>query len=190
MERSSSSPASRLRDLEQLQLLASGYASRGRFIADLRLDPPVSTADLAGPPLLDEDYLILSTIHSAKGCEWDVVHLIHASDGSLPSDMATGDAAHIEEERRLMYVALTRARDALHVYFPLRYYHRTHPHTDKHSYAQVSRFLPPSVTKLFDQVGSGVNDTSDHHAATSIGGSPAEVDAFLRELWADDVAAG
>ncbi|HEY3024068.1 MAG TPA: ATP-dependent helicase, partial [Actinomycetota bacterium] len=112
----------RIRDLEQLEQLAGGYATRGRFLADLALEPPTSTAELAGPPLLDEDYLILSTIHSAKGGEWDVVHVIHAADGMIPSDMATGDEERIEEERRLLYVALTRARDALYVYFPLRYH--------------------------------------------------------------------
>ena len=97
---------------------------RGRFLAELTLDPPSSTGDLAGPPLLDEDWLVLSTIHSAKGLEWDVVHVIHAADGMIPSDMATGDDDEIEEERRLLYVALTRARDALHVYLPMRYYRR------------------------------------------------------------------
>ena len=116
--------AARLRDLDQLAALAAGYEARGRFLAELTLDPPSSTGDLAGPPLLDEDWLVLSTIHSAKGLEWDVVHVIHAADGMIPSDMATGDDDEIEEERRLLYVALTRARDALHVYRPMRYYRK------------------------------------------------------------------
>jgi DNA helicase-2/ATP-dependent DNA helicase PcrA len=81
----------RLRDLDALGRLASGYESRARMVAELTLDPPASTGDLAGPPLLDDDYLILSTVHSAKGGEWRVVHLIHAADGMFPSDMATGD---------------------------------------------------------------------------------------------------
>ena len=110
--------AARARDLEQLELLASGYETRGRFVSELTLDPPSSTGDLAGPPLLDEDCLVLSTIHSAKGLEWDVVHVIHAADGMIPSDMATGDDDEIEEERRLLYVAMTRARDALHRLVP------------------------------------------------------------------------
>jgi len=114
----------RLRDLDQLEHIASRAGSRSRLLADLTLDPPTSTSDLAGPPLLDEDYVVLSTIHSAKGGEWDVVHAIHAADGIIPSDMATGDAEQVEEERRLFYVALTRARDTLYVYFPLRYYRR------------------------------------------------------------------
>src|SRR5207245_6707198 len=104
----------------------SGASSRGRFIAELTLDPPMSTGDLAGSPLLDEDYVVLSTIHSAKGCEWDVVHIIHAADGMIPSDMATGSSEETEEERRLLYVAMTRAKDVLVVYFPLRYYRRGH----------------------------------------------------------------
>ncbi|MGH2777214.1 MAG: 3'-5' exonuclease, partial [Actinomycetota bacterium] len=130
--------------------IASGYSARGRFIADLALDPPNSTGDLAGPPLLDEDYLNLSTIHSAKGCEWDVVYVIHAADGMIPSDMATGDEDEIEEERRLLYVALTRAKDDLQVYFPLRYYHRRMGLEDPHSYAQLSRFISDDVRRYFD----------------------------------------
>ena len=105
--------------------------------------PAVVDRDLAGPPLLDEDWLVLSTVHSAKGGEWEVVHVLHASDGMFPSDMATGDREGIEEERRLLYVAVTRARSALEVNVPLRYHHKRRPLTDAHSYAQVSRFLSP-----------------------------------------------
>ncbi|MFN8232430.1 MAG: 3'-5' exonuclease [Actinomycetota bacterium] len=94
---------------------------------------------------MDEDWLVLSTIHSAKGLEFDVVHVIHAADGMIPSDMATGDDDEIEEERRLLYVALTRARDALHVYHPLRYYRRPRGLEDPHAYAQRSRFLSDEV---------------------------------------------
>ena len=112
-----SSPQARLHDIDQLEQVAGAHAARGRFLSELALDPPTSTSDLAGPPLLDEDYLILSTVHSAKGGEWDVVHVIHAADGMIPSDMSTGDEEAIEEERRLFYVALTRARDNLYVYF-------------------------------------------------------------------------
>src|SRR5206468_427352 len=133
-------PEPRLRDLEQLEQLATGFPSRERFISDLTIDPPISTSDLAGPPLLDEDYVILSTIHSAKGGEWDVVHVLHAADGMIPSDMATGDDERLEEERRLFYVALTRGRDALHVYFPLRYHRSNRGLEEKHWYAQLTRF--------------------------------------------------
>ena len=130
--------------------LASG-TNRAQAVAELTLDPPSSTGDLAGPPQLDDDYLTLSTVHSAKGGEWRVVHLIHAADGMFPSDLATGDAEGVEEERRLFYVALTRAREHLHIYAPLRYHHKARPAwADAHSYAQRTRFLPPSVDRLLD----------------------------------------
>jgi DNA helicase-2/ATP-dependent DNA helicase PcrA len=180
-----SSPRERLRDIEQLEHLASSSPSRGRFIAELTLDPPSSTAVLAGPPLLDEDYVVLSTIHSAKGCEWDVVHLIHAADGMIPSDLATGDDEEIEEERRLLYVAMTRARDALHVYFPLRYYRRPRGLEDPHAYAQLTRFIPPSVRDLFDEHVEGAVLLPDPAAMGEIraGEAAGEVDAFLSNLW-------
>ena len=113
----------RRNDLEHLCQLAAPYLTLREFLAELILDPPVSTGDLAGPPVLDEDWLVLSTIHSAKGLEWDAVYLIHGADGCLPSDMATGSPEGIEEELRLMYVAMTRARDFLYVTWPKRYYH-------------------------------------------------------------------
>jgi DNA helicase-2/ATP-dependent DNA helicase PcrA len=141
-------PNIRLRDLENLGQIASGYKSRTAFLTDLTLDPPTSTSDLAGPPLLDDDYLILSTIHSAKGCEWDAVHILHVADGMIPSDMSTGDADEIEEERRLIYVAMTRAKSQLHLYFPLRYYRSRHGRSDAHAYAQLSRFLSDDVVLL------------------------------------------
>jgi len=176
----------RIRDLEQLEQIASGYATRERFVTDLALDPPTSTSDLAGPPLLDEDYLVLSTIHSAKGGEWDVVHVIHAADGMIPSDMATGDDERIEEERRLFYVALTRARDALHVYFPLRYHRRNHGREDRHHYAQLTRFLPDSVRGKLEQRATYADDgIGDMVAAAGGAGRADRVDAMLRGLWTD-----
>ena len=185
IHRKYSSPRERLRDIEQLEHLASASPSRGRFIAELTLDPPSSTADLAGPPQLDEDYLVLSTIHSAKGCEWDVVHVIHAADGMIPSDLATGDEEEIEEERRLLYVAMTRARDALHVYFPLRYYRRPRGLEDPHAYAQLTRFIPPSVRAFFDERLEGAAMLPDPAAVGAIraGQAAGEVDAFLSNLW-------
>jgi DNA helicase-2/ATP-dependent DNA helicase PcrA len=174
-------PAARIRDLEQLELLAQGYAARGPFLAELTLDPPSSTGDLAGPPRLDEDYLVLSTVHSAKGLEWDVVHVIHAADGMIPSDLATGDEDELEEERRLLYVALTRARDALHVTYPQRYYRRPKGLEDPHSYAQVSRFLPEDVLTHFDVSGPDVGDLPHAEELTGV----ASVDTFLAGLWAE-----
>ena len=173
--------SARLRDIDQLEALAGGYESRGRFVAELTLDPPSSTGDLAGPPLLDEDWLVLSTIHSAKGLEFDVVHVIHAADGMIPSDMSTGDDDEIEEERRLLYVALTRARDALHVYVPQRYYRRPRGLEDPHSYSQISRFLlPDGVRSTFDEIAPEVVALTD---AEALAGS-ASVDGYLADLWA------
>jgi DNA helicase-2/ATP-dependent DNA helicase PcrA len=173
-------PGPRASDLEQLALLARGYESRGRFLAELTLDPPASTADLAGPPHLDDDYLILSTIHSAKGLEWDVVHVIHTSDGNIPSDMALGGDDELEEERRLLYVALTRARDVVTVSFPQRYYRRQKPRDDVHMYGVVSRFLEPDdVRACLDDVGPAIEVRDDE--TVGVTGS-ASVDAYLADL--------
>jgi DNA helicase-2/ATP-dependent DNA helicase PcrA len=120
----------------------------------MTLDPPSSTQDLAGEPLLDDDFLILSTIHSAKGLEWDAVSLIHAADGNIPSDLATGDTAQIEEERRLFYVACTRAKDHLTVTVPQRYYFQRGWQSDLHSYAQPSRFLTEETRKHMREVAA------------------------------------
>ena len=144
--------ASRSADLETLARLAEGASSRRDFLADVTLDPPASTGDLAGPPILDEDWLVLSTIHSAKGLEWEAVTVIHAADGCIPSDLSTGDAEDIEEERRLFYVALTRARKHLTVMAPLRYHVRDKQPTDRHIYAPLTRFLPRDVLARFEQV--------------------------------------
>ncbi|HET6320392.1 MAG TPA: ATP-dependent helicase [Chloroflexota bacterium] len=189
-ERRYASAAARIQDIEQLEGAAATHTGRGRFLAELALDPPTSTSDLAGPPLLDEDYLILSTVHSAKGGEWDVVHVIHAADGMIPSDMSTGDAESIEEERRLFYVALTRARDMLYVYFPLRFYRRPHGRDDAHHYAQLTRFLPEAVRTHFEctSVGSAalLDLSSDGAGPTGRGpsaGAAEKVDALLASLW-------
>ena len=120
-------------------------------------------------PLLDEDFLILSTIHSAKGLEWDSVYVIHAADGNIPSDMATGRLEEIEEERRLFYVALTRAKDWLYVCYPLRYYSYPRTFSDVHGYAQLTRFLPESVRRLFEETQASSPTSADEtSAATSL----------------------
>lgn len=140
----------RVADYEQLQIAAEASPSLSRFLVELTLDPPAATGDLAGPPSLDDDVLTLSTIHSAKGGEWNVVHVLHLVDGNMPSDMATGSAEAIEEERRLLYVALTRARNELYAYAPLRYHHQHRGKKDKHGYAQLSRFLTKAVLATMD----------------------------------------
>jgi DNA helicase-2/ATP-dependent DNA helicase PcrA len=150
----------RLGELQQLAMLAAGHASRERFVTELTLDPPAAAGDESGVPMLDEDYLVLSTIHSAKGQEWNAVHVLNVVDGCMPADLATGSAAETEEERRLLYVAMTRARDALTLWVPQRF-HVTQQRTlgDRHLYAPMSRFLPPVVLALFD-TGLGGAETA------------------------------
>jgi DNA helicase-2/ATP-dependent DNA helicase PcrA len=176
-----SSAQARLQDIDQLEQVAGGYAVRGRFLSELALDPPSATSDLAGPPLLDEDYLILSTVHSAKGGEWDVVHIIHAADGMIPSDMSTSNEEEIEEERRLFYVALTRARDNLYVYFPLRFYRRPRGLDDAHHFAQLTRFLPEPIQSLFERRSVGAPVLP--HGRSSSARASGSVDSLLRSLW-------
>jgi DNA helicase II / ATP-dependent DNA helicase PcrA len=139
-------------DLAQLARIAQGFSSRERFLAELTLDPPEATSDEAGAPHRDEDYLILSTMHSAKGQEWTAVYLLNAVDGCVPSDMATGSAAEIEEERRLFYVAMTRARRHLSLLVPQRFHVSQQPkYGDRHLYASLTRFVPPDAAALFDR---------------------------------------
>jgi len=183
-------PAARCGDLERLAEQASAAHSRNRFLADLTLDAPSVTGDLAGPPSLDDDWLVLSTVHSAKGGEWDVVHLIHAADGMFPSDLSTGDPEALAEERRLFYVAVTRARDGLEVNVPLRYHKHRARLDDRHGYAPVSRFLSPAVQSLMDAEHAGPPGgdwarpgTTTDGAADATGGVAA-VDRLLATLWA------
>ena len=129
---------------------------RERFLTELTLDPPDATSDQAGPPLLDEDYLILSTIHSAKGQEWNAVFVLNAVDGCIPSDLGVGTTHEIEEERRLLYVAMTRAKDQLHVMVPQKFYtHGQRAMGGRHVYAQRTRFIPNSVSDHFCKVAPG-----------------------------------
>ncbi len=140
-------------DLDQLARIAAGYASRELFLTELMLDPPDATSDRSGAPHLDEDYVILSTIHSAKGQEWTAVYVLNVVDECIPSDMATGHRAEIEEERRLLYVALTRARHHLHLLVPQRFYvTRQTGRGDRHLYGSLTRFIPEPITHLFERV--------------------------------------
>ncbi len=137
-------------DLLQLEQIAAGYPSRERFLTDLTLDPPQATSDEAGPPHLDEDYLVLSTIHSAKGREWNSVFVLNAVDGCIPSDLAVGEREEIEEERRLLYVAMTRAKDSLRLITPQRFYiHGQASRGDRHVYASRTRFIPEPMLNKF-----------------------------------------
>ncbi len=179
-ERTYDDASARLADLGQLAALASEYTSRSRFLTEITLDPPASTSDLAGPPHLDDDFLILSTIHSAKGGEWQAVFVIHAADGNIPSDMAISDPGGLEEERRLLYVALTRAKDHLHVTVPQRFYHKRFSSSREHSYALPSRFLDPAM-EHFEHVTAGTPHQDGGVAPPPYGVDP--VADVLEDLW-------
>jgi DNA helicase-2/ATP-dependent DNA helicase PcrA len=155
------------------------------MLLELTLDPPSSTQDLAGPPVLDEEYLTLSTIHSAKGLEWDAVYVIHTADGNIPSDMATKNPEEIEEERRLFYVALTRAKNWLYVCYPLRYYWPGR--SDRHGYSQRTRFLPNHLLACFEQCVTEPPD-GDHADDAYFDGEPARMTSRsvrrrTKDLW-------
>jgi DNA helicase-2/ATP-dependent DNA helicase PcrA len=174
----------RLGDLDQLEHLSGQYPSRERFITELTLDPPMATSDLAGQPLLDEDYLVLSTIHSAKGMEWDTVYVLNVVDGSFPSEFSTGDTELIEEERRLLYVALTRARSDLALLAPLKF-HLTHQSRqgDAHVYGGRSRFVTDKVLKTLEAVAfrgslGGAEALEQASAPVTV-----DVGARLRDMW-------
>ena len=170
-------------DLIQLEQIASGYPSRERFLTELTLDPPDATSDQAGVPLLDEDYLILSTIHSAKGQEWKSVFLLNVVDGCMPSDLGTGTTAEVEEERRLLYVAMTRAKDDLHLLVPQRFFtHGQRAQGDRHVYASRTRFIPDRLLGLFEKIvwPAAVAATAARPASQ---GPRIDVGARMRGMW-------
>jgi DNA helicase-2/ATP-dependent DNA helicase PcrA len=151
LERIHEDATPRQADLLQLQQIAAGYPSRERFLTELTLDPPNATSDEAGVPHLDEDYLILSTIHSAKGQEWRSVFVLNVVDGCIPSDLGVGSTAEIDEERRLLYVAMTRAKDTLHLVVPQRFFtHGQSQYGDRHIYASRTRFIPTMLLQHFE----------------------------------------
>jgi len=169
-------------DLAQLEQIAAGYPSRRRFLTELTLDPPDAASGKAADPLRDEDYLILSTIHSAKGQEWRSVFLLNAVDGCIPSDLGVGTTAEIDEERRLLYVAMTRAKDDLDLVMPKRFYpHNQVKRGDRHVYAARTRFIPASIMRHFTPCAWPVKAGPAQAASPS----PARVDigARLREMW-------
>ena len=187
LERLHGGASVRITDLEMLESLSRNHASRESFLSDLTLDPPEAVGDLAGDPLIDEEYLILSTIHSAKGQEWDAVFILNVVDGCIPSDMATGSKDEIEEERRLLYVAMTRARDHLYLMQPHRFYTGTSRRNgDRHIYAPRTRFIQEDMLGFFErraaaggENGGGVyGDPTDAVKRAAI-----NVAAKLREMW-------
>ncbi|QIE41274.1 ATP-dependent helicase [Rhodobacteraceae bacterium SC52] len=168
-------------DLLQLEQIAAGYASAEAFLTDLTLDPPDATSDTSGVPLKDEDYLILSTIHSAKGQEWKSVHLLNAVDGCIPSDLGTGSTHELEEERRLLYVAMTRAKDRLTLGLPLRFYVTQQTRNgDRHVFAMRTRFIPTEILGQFD----AFHWSPQHHGGQARPAPPPiDVAQTMRQMW-------
>lgn len=183
MDRLFEDAAVRMADIQQLARIAATYPSQERFLTELTLDPPDATSDQSGAPLLDEDYLILSTIHSAKGREWSAVSVLNVVDGCIPSELATGSEMEIEEERRLLYVAMTRAKDHLELMIPQRFYVTGQSSTgDRHVYASRTRFIPNGLLTHFENrvwpqatPGSlGLNQASS---------TPIDLAARMRAMW-------
>jgi DNA helicase-2/ATP-dependent DNA helicase PcrA len=171
--------AARITDLQRLADAAATQPSLHDALAELTLDPPVSASDLAGPPRLDEDFLTISTIHAAKGLEWPIVHLPHLVDGALPSDMALGDPDGLAEEHRLFYVAITRARDHLYLYVPLRLHYHRRGRDDRHGFGQLTRFLHPEALAACDKATAAPLAP----ALPAVGPLTVTVDAALGSLW-------
>ena len=140
----------RLADLDQLQTIAGGYPTRADFLSALALEPPQSTQDLGFGSDSEDDVLVLSTAHSSKGREWDAVFVIWAVDGYFPLARSLGDDEQVEEERRLLYVAMTRARNHLAVSYPLNVYDSRRG--ADYSIDQVSRFLDRGVREGMQRV--------------------------------------
>jgi DNA helicase-2/ATP-dependent DNA helicase PcrA len=182
MEALYDNPASRAGDLEKLEQIAAGYPTREAFLSELTLDPPEATGAEAGAPLLDEDYLILSTIHSAKGQEWESVFMLNVTDGCIPSDMATGSDQQIDEERRLLYVAMTRAKQHLHLIMPARFYQaQQRRYGDGHMFACRSRFLPDAILDRFEFCVWPVDNRAEEIAAPTL--TRVDISARMRDRW-------
>lgn len=163
--------------------MSGRYPTRERFLTELTLDPASAAGDLAGDPLLDEDYLVLSTVHSSKGQEWESVFVLNVSDGNFPSEFATGKPEMIEEERRLLYVAMTRAKQSLSLIAPLRY-HVTQQRKDgdKHVYGARSRFLTEAMLATMEKRFEG---RPESQASQFRMRSDRQIDvaARMREMW-------
>jgi DNA helicase-2/ATP-dependent DNA helicase PcrA len=189
----------RAADLEQLEQVSARYPTRERFLTELTLDPPNATrerflteltldppnaaGDLAGDPLLDEDYLVLSTVHSAKGQEWEAVFVLNVSDGVFPSEFAAGKAEMIEEERRLLYVAMTRAKQELSLIAPLRFYVTQQPKDgDKHVFGARSRFMTDALLATMQRQFFGRSEP-EVSRQTPASDRRLDVAGRMREMW-------
>ena len=170
-------------DLEQLEQISGRYPTRERFLTELTLDPPGASGDRAGDPLLDEDYLVLSTVHSAKGQEWEAVFVLNVTDGNFPSEFATGKPELIEEERRLLYVAMTRAKQSLSLIAPLRF-HVTQQRRDgdRHVYGARSRFMSDAVLATTDRRFAGRAEEGPG-SVQAPSARRIDVAARMREMW-------
>ena len=169
----------RIADLERLADAAASRPSLHDALVELALDPPVSASDFAGPPRRDEDFLVISTMHSAKGLEWPVVHLPHLVDGAVPSDMALSSPGGLAEEQRLFYVAVTRARDQLHLYAPMRLHHHRLASDDRHGYGQLTRFLGKGALAACETIEAA----PPVPLLPATGQIRARIDAGLSSLW-------
>jgi DNA helicase II / ATP-dependent DNA helicase PcrA len=170
-------------DLQQLAQIASTYPNRQRFLTELTLDPPSATSEEAGVPILDEDYVILSTIHSAKGEEWKSVFVLNCVDGCIPSDLAVGSTPEIEEERRLLYVAMTRAKDHLHLIVPQRFFAlQQRGNGDRYMYAVRSRFIPESIEKHFEECAWPLA-AREAGSTTKAMTKPIDIGARVKGMW-------
>jgi len=168
-------------DLLQLEKIATQFPDRPTFLTEMALDPPSATSDLSGEPYLDEDYLVLSTVHSAKGQEWEAVHILNVADGNFPSEFSTGRPELIDEERRLLYVAMTRAKSELHVIAPLKYYVASQSRMgDRHVYGAKSRFMTAAVMACMEQVAWGEARESEDAVSST---RSVDVAARLRGMW-------
>ncbi len=170
-------------DVATLVRIGANYASRESFMTDLTLDPPNATSDESGPPHRDDDFVILSTIHSAKGQEWKNVFVLNAVDGCIPSDLGVGSTAELEEERRLLYVAMTRAKDNLHIVVPQRFYvTQQTKNGDRNVFAARTRFIPSEITRHFERVSYARANTGNATSASSV--APVDLSAKARSRWA------
>jgi DNA helicase-2/ATP-dependent DNA helicase PcrA len=184
LERLYESAAVRAGDIEQLERLSAQFSTREQFITELTLDPPQASGDLSGDPFRDEDYLILSTVHSAKGQEWDSVYVLNVADGNFPNEHAAGRPESIEEERRLLYVAMTRAKQDLHLLAPLKYYVTQQRRMgDAHVYGARSRFMTDAVLKRFEQTAWPAAAHPGVRSPGSRSGTRVDAAAALRAMW-------
>jgi len=184
MERLHDDAAVRQGDLDQLARMAATYATRERFLTEMTLDPPELTSDESGDPYRDEDYLILSTIHSSKGQEWKAVYVLNAVDGCMPADLGAGSHEELEEERRLLYVAMTRAREHLDILVPQRFYvTQQTPNGDRHIYASRTRFIPPALLPMFEACAWPEPEPGADPAAEARAAAKVDLSQKMRGYW-------